>query len=462
VGADLTSCSERTGAPNGLPPFAATWLATIADHGVDMAIGIGILGGGTVGGALLQRLIEDREALTARTGLELEVRRVAIRSLTKERTYRIPDALVTTDPQEVVNDPNVQLIVEVMGGLEPAGDLVLAALRAGKPVVTANKELVAARGAELLSEAARAGVSLLFEASVGGGIPIIRPLTETLAGEPLTRVMGIVNGTTNYLLTRMTEDGAGFDEALAEAQARGFAEADPTADISGADAVAKAAILASLAFGTVVSTDQVFREGIENIRAVDVAYASDLGYVLKLLAIADKGEHGIAVRVHPTLVPKAHPLASVRGAANAVFVEGPEVGQLLFSGPGAGGGPTATAVLGDIIDAARELLAGPRATPRVRFGPGRIRPFEEVTTKWYLRLHVLDAPGVLATIAGAFGKAKVSIKSVWQEGRGDEATLLLITHDAREADLRTAVASLGDLDEVREVAAAIRVQSDEP
>ncbi|GBD84377.1 homoserine dehydrogenase [bacterium BMS3Abin02] len=427
-----------------------------------MAVGIGILGGGIVGGALLQRLIEDRDALTARTGLELQVRRVAIRSPEKTRVFPIPDALITTSPRVVIDDPEVQLVVEVMGGLEPAGELVLAALRAGKPVVTANKELVAARGVELLEEAARAGVSLLFEASVGGGIPIIRPLTETLAGESLTRVMGIVNGTTNYLLTRMTEDGASFEEALEEAQARGFAESDPTADISGADAVAKAAILASLAFGTVVSTDQVYREGIENVQIADVGFAADLGYVLKLLAIADKDEDGITVRVHPTLVPRAHPLASVRGVANAVFVEGPEVGELLFSGPGAGGGPTATAVLGDIIDAARELLAGPRATPRVRFGPGHVRPFEEATTKWYIRLHVLDAPGVLANIAGAFGKADVSIKSVWQEGRGDEATLLLITHDAREAHLRAAVASLEDLDEVREVAASIRVQSDEP
>jgi homoserine dehydrogenase len=426
-----------------------------------MAIGIGVLGSGIVGGALLRRLIEDRQALGARTGLDLEVRKVAIRSPKKVRSFPIPGHLVTTDATEVVSDPGVQLVVEVMGGLEPAGELVRTALRSGKAVVTANKELMAARGSELLDEAAKAGVSLLFEASVGGGIPIIRPLTETLAGEPLTRVMGIVNGTTNYLLTRM-EDGAAFDEALAEAQARGYAEADPTADVSGADAVAKAAILASLAFGTVVDPAHVYREGIEHIQSVDVGYASNLGYVLKLLAIADKAPEGITVRVHPTLVPSAHPLAAVRGVANAVFVQGPEVGELLFSGPGAGGGPTATAVLGDVIDAARELLAGPRVTPRVRFGPGRVRPFEESTTKWYIRLRVIDAPGVLAAIAGAFGEAGVSIKSVWQEGRQDEATLLMITHDAVEANLRAAVSSMSDLDVVSEVAATIRVQSDEP
>lgn len=427
-----------------------------------MAIGIGVLGSGIVGGALLRRLIDDRQALGARTGLDLEVRKVAIRSPEKTRSFPIPAHLVTTNPEEVVNDPGVQLVVEVMGGLEPAGELVQTALRSGKAVVTANKELMAARGSELLDEAAKTGVSLLFEASVGGGIPIIRPLTETLAGEPLTRVMGIVNGTTNYLLTRMTEDGVAFADALAEAQAKGFAEADPTADVTGADAVAKAAILASLAFGTVVGPSDVYREGIENVQAADVRYAFDLGYVLKLLAIADKGEDGITVRVHPTLVPAAHPLAAVRGASNAVYVQGPEVGELLFSGPGAGGSPTATAVLGDVIDAARELMAGPRVTPRVRFGPGRVRPFEESTTKWYMRLRVIDAPGVLAAIAGAFGDAGVSLKSVWQEGRQDEATLLVITHDAVESSLRAAVRSLDTLDVVNEVAATIRVQSDEP
>lgn len=427
-----------------------------------MAIGIGVLGSGIVGGALLRRLIDDRQALGARTGLDLEVRKVAIRSPGKTRAFPIPAHLVTTNAEEVVNDPGVQLVVEVMGGLEPAGELVRTALRSGKAVVTANKELMAARGSELLDEAAKTGVSLLFEASVGGGIPIIRPLTETLAGEPLTRVMGIVNGTTNYLLTRMTEDGVAFADALAEAQAKGFAEADPTADVTGVDAVAKAAILASLAFGTVVDPSKVYREGIENVQAADVRYALDLGYVLKLLAIADKEEGGITVRVHPTLVPAAHPLAAVRGASNAVYVQGPEVGELLFSGPGAGGSPTATAVLGDVIDAARELMAGPRVTPRVRFGPGRVRPFEESTTKWYMRLRVIDAPGVLAAIAGAFGDAGVSLKSVWQEGRQDEAMLLVITHDAVESSLRAAVRSLDTLDVVNEVAATIRVQSDEP
>jgi homoserine dehydrogenase len=336
------------------------------------------------------------------------------------------------------------------------------ALQAGKPVVTANKELVAARGAELIRRAEDRGVSLLFEAAVGGGIPIIRPLSESLAGERITRVLGIVNGTTNFILTRMADDNLGFAEAVEEAQFLGYAEADPTADISGADAAAKTAILASLAFGTWVSADAIYREGIEALEPIDIRFAADLGYVPKLLAIGEETPEGVSARVHPALVPLDHPLASVRGAHNAVFIEGPQVGELLFMGPGAGGGPTATAVLGDVIDAARELLAEAQVAPRIRFAPGRLRDFGEIHTKWYMRLEVADAPGVLAKIAGAFGEAAVSIKSVWQEGRGEDATLLLITHDALEVNQRAAVAALRSLDVVTEVAATIRVQSDAP
>ncbi len=427
-----------------------------------MKVGIGILGGGTVGGALLQYLINEQAAIVAKTGLELEVRRVAVRSLSKNRAFPIPEEIITDRIEDLVDDPSVDLVVEVMGGLHPAGDLVMRALRAGKPVVTANKELVAARGEELIKQAEEKGVSLLFEAAVGGGIPIIRPLSESLAGERITRVLGIVNGTTNYILTRMVEEGLGFAEALEDAQNLGFAEADPTADISGADAAAKAAILASLAFGTWVSLDSVYREGIESLQTVDLRFAADLGYTPKLLAVGEETPEGVSVRVHPALVPLDHPLASVRGAHNAVFIEGPQVGELLFMGPGAGGGPTATAVLGDVIDAARELLARAQVTPRIRFAPGRVRDFGEIETKWYLRLEVADAPGVLAAIAGAFGEAGVSIKSVWQEGRGEDATLLLITHDALEMNQRTAVKALRSLEVVTEVAATIRVQSDEP
>ncbi|MDH3260376.1 MAG: homoserine dehydrogenase [Acidimicrobiia bacterium] len=427
-----------------------------------MKVGIGILGGGTVGGALLQYLINEQAAIVAKTGLELEVRRVAVRSLSKTRAFPIPVEIITDRPEQLIDDPSIDLVVELMGGLEPAGDLVMRALQAGKPVVTANKELVAARGAELIQRAEEKGVSLLFEAAVGGGIPIIRPLSESLAGERITRVLGIVNGTTNYILTRMSEDDLGFDEAVEEAQALGYAEADPTADVSGADAAAKTAILASLAFGTWVSVDAVYREGIESIEPIDLRFAATLGYIPKLLAIGVETPTGVSARVHPALVPLDHPLASVRGANNAVFIEGPQVGQLLFMGPGAGGGPTATAVLGDIIDAARELLAHAQVAPRIRFAPGRLRDFGEIETKWYVRLEVADAPGVLALVAGTFGEFGVSIKSVWQEGRGEDATLLLITHDALEANQRAAVAALRSLDVVTEVAATIRVQSDEP
>ncbi len=276
-------------------------------------------------------------------------------------------------------------------------------------------------------------------------------------------MLGIVNGTTNYILTSMEDEGATYEEALAEAQRLGFAEADPTADVGGGDAASKAAILAGLAFGTWVGSDRVYREGIDGIHLEDIVWARDLGYTVKLLGVADTTVGGgVAVRVHPAFVPLDHPLANVRGANNAVFVEGPAVGELLFMGPGAGGDPTATAVLGDVIDAARELLAGTQVVPRIRFAGGDVVDFEEVPTKWYLRLEVADAPGVLAAIAGAFGEQDVSLMSVWQEGRGDAATLLLVTHDAPERNHRAAVGSLERLDVVKQVAATIRVVSPEP
>jgi len=421
-------------------------------------VGIGLLGAGIVGGTLIQRLVTEHAAIAAKTGLDLQVRRVAVRDASKSRDLKVPPGVFTTEATEVIDDPAVDLVVEVMGGQDPAGDLVLRALRAGKPVVTANKELIAARGPELIAAAEQSGVALLFEASVGGGIPIIRPLAESLAGERITRVMGIVNGTTNFILTRMTEEGTGYADALGEAQALGYAEADPAADVSGADAAAKAAILASLAFGTWVGLDQVVREGIESITATDIQYASDLGFTIKLLGIAEETPSGVSTRVHPVLLPSDHPLASIRGATNAIFIEGPAIDQLLFAGPGAGGDPTATAVLGDVIDAARETLAGAQVAPRIRFSPGALADFGTIPTRWYLRLEVVDEPGVLAQIAAVFGSADVSIKSVWQQGAGDGATLLIITHVAPEARQQVALAALRDLDTVNAVAAAIRVE----
>jgi len=326
--------------------------------------------------------------------------------------------------------------------------------------VTANKELIAARGPELLEAAARAGVPLLFEAAVGGAIPIIRPLTETLAGERIERVMGIVNGTTNFILTRMADEATDFAAALAEAQDLGYAEADPTADVTGADAASKASILASLAFATWVGPDRVFREGIAGISPVDLAFAAELGYAVRLLAIAQRTDGGVSARVHPAMIPLHHPLAAIRGATNAILIEGPAVGELLFAGPGAGGEPTATAVLGDVIDAARELRSGSQVVPRISFQAGSVVDAAEVPTRWYLRLEVADRPGVLARIAGVFADAGVSIRSVWQEGRGDDATLLMVTHEAQEKQQRAAASALGHLDVVEEVAAAIRVEGE--
>ncbi|MCY4367954.1 MAG: homoserine dehydrogenase [bacterium] len=429
---------------------------------MSMQIGIGFLGAGTVGGTLIRRLIFESDAIVAKTGLQLVVEGIAVRDVRKARGFDLPPELLTDRPQRVVDNPNVQIVVEVMGGLDPAGPLVRRALESGKAVVTANKELMAAMGSELLGAAESAGVSLLFEAAVGGGIPIIRPLSESLAGERISSVLGIVNGTTNYILTEMVENGASYEDVLAEAQQLGYAEADPTADVGGADAASKAAILASLAFGMWVDGDQVPREGIDGIEAVDFHYAKQLGYTPKLLAIAEDAPEGIAVRVHPTLVPLDHPLASVRGATNAVYVSGPSIGELLFTGPGAGGEPTATALLGDLITSARERLARTQVSSRIRFGRGRLMNPADMTTKGFLRMTVVDRPGVLARIAAVFGKHQVSIKSVWQEGRADEATLLIVTHESREGDLQATAADLGRLDVVSEVGTVLRVHSDEP
>ena len=424
-----------------------------------MSVGVGILGGGIVGGSLARRLLDDRAAIAARTGLDLELIQVAVRD--RQRSRLFPPGYTTSNPEEVVDHQDVALVVELMGGLEPAGSLVRRALELGKPVVTANKELLAARGPELFAVAAAKGVSLLFEAAVGGGIPLIRPLTESLAGEKLSRVLGIVNGTTNYILSAMDSDGRPYDEALAAAQSLGFAEVDPEADVGGHDAAAKAAILAGLAFGTWVTPEAVYREGIVGLEVADLEAARQLGFVVKLLATAEQRAGGISVRVHPTLVPIAHPLASIRGATNAVFIEGPAIGQLLFSGPGAGGEPTATAVLGDVIDAARELLAGVEVTPRLIIGQGATVSMADVDTSYYLRMVVADSPGVLAAIASTFGENGVSIASVRQDGRGDDASLIIVTHAATERAHQAAFARLRELKPVKQVAATIRVlQSD--
>jgi len=425
-----------------------------------MKVGIGIVGVGNVGGVLVARLLEDRAVIAARSGIELELVRLGVRDPEKVRPFQLPPALVTSDAMEVVNDDRVQLVVELIGGTGLAHEVVSAALSAGKPVVTANKALIAAHGFDLMQLADRSGVPFLYEAAVGGGIPIIRPLSQSLAGETITRVIGIVNGTTNFILTKMDEEGASYEAVLAEAQVLGYAETDPTADVGGADAAAKAAILASLAFGIWVDGAAVYHEGIDQLQTQDLALVKELGYIVKLLAIGESDHGGVAVRVHPTLVPLAHPLASIRGATNAIFLEGPSTGELLFSGPGAGGAPTSTAVLGDVIEASRALLAGVHASPPVKFQSGKVLDFSQNHTSRYYRFLVDDAPGVLASVAGVFADVGVSIASVWQEGSGEEATLLITTHSAAEEMHQQATEALGSLGSVKEISATLRVLRD--
>jgi homoserine dehydrogenase len=427
-------------------------------------IRVGLLGCGHVGGQLARLMETDGARIAERTGLRLELAGVAVRSLTRDRDVDLPPGLLTTDAHSVVTDPSIEVVVEVMGGIEPARTLILDALKSGKAVVTANKELLANCGSELFEAAATSGVDLLFEASVGGGIPLIRPLRESLAGERISRVTGIVNGTTNYILSRMTEAGASYHEALAEAQSLGYAERDPTADVEGFDAAAKAAILANVAFGARVVAGDVYREGIDAITPSDITAAGRLGYVIKLLAVVEQEDLGdiptVAVRVHPAMVPRTHPLANVRDSFNAVFVEGAAVGELMLLGRGAGGLPTASAVLGDLLDAAYNLRSGrPGRTMSLRHA--KIRPIDDVRSAYYLTLQVADRPGVLHAVAGVLGDHRVSVRSMEQEaddetGRGD-ARLIFVTHPALERDVQACLHDLRHLDVVESIGGLIRV-----
>jgi homoserine dehydrogenase len=421
-------------------------------------IRIGLLGCGNVGSALVPLVARQADTIEARTGLRLEITRVAVRNMSKDRGLSLADGVLTRDAHDVVVDPDIDLIVEVIGGIEPARELIATAIAAGKPVVTGNKELLANVGTELFALADEHGVDLLFEAAVAGGIPLIRPLRESLRGEPVSRVMGILNGTTNFILTKMTEEGADYGEALAEAQELGFAERDPTADVEGYDAGAKAAIIASIAFGARVVAGDVYHEGISGVTPGDIAVAKRLGYVVKLLGIAERdaatGE--IAVRVHPAMVPITHPLASVRESYNAVFVEGDAVGQLMFYGRGAGGAPTASAVFGDVIDAAVNLDKGTHGSLGT-FSKAKIRAIDETSSEYLLSLDVADEPGVLHAVTGAFARHDVSIRAAEQEGIGVDARLVFITHMAREADVQSTVRDLRDLDVVRRIGGFIRV-----
>jgi homoserine dehydrogenase len=422
-----------------------------------------MLGCGNVGAAVIRLLDEHRDDIARRAGCRLEVAKVAVRDPAKPRNVPLDPSRFVTDPLEVIDDPDVDIVCELLGGVEPAGALIKGAFDRDKPVVTANKELLATRGRELFDASDAKGLDLYFEAAVGGGIPLIRPLKESLAGERLRRVMGIVNGTTNFILTKMSEEGRGFNDVLREAQSLGYAEADPSADVDGHDAAAKCAILASIAFNARVVADDVYREGISRVSSEDIEYARRLGYVVKLLAIAEMGEdERIAVRVHPAMIPAAHPLASVRDAFNAVFVEGPSVGELMFYGRGAGGDPTATAVVGDLIAVARNLIAGTRGVGCTCFYERTIRPMAEMTGQYYILLRVEDRPGVLAEIAGALGRNEVSIKSVWQEGIGADAQLVFVTHRAQEGAFQQAVSELEAIAGVEEVRSVLRVEAEEP
>ena len=419
---------------------------------------VALLGCGNVGSALAEILLTRQEEIAARTGIHLELVGIAVANANKARSDVIPPALIGTDAAALVARDDVDVVVEVIGGMHPAHELIESALRSGKPVVTANKALLAVSGAELAEMAAAAGVDLLYEASVGGAIPVIRPLRESLAGEQIMRVMGIVNGTTNFILTRMEEDGCSYEDALAEAQWLGFAEADPTMDVGGFDAAHKITILAALAFGSDVVDADVYREGITTISAADVAYANRLGYAVRLLAIAELIEGGpeVSVRVHPAMVPRAHPLASVRGAFNAVFVEGAVSGELMLYGRGAGGGPTAGAMLGDLVDASRNLRAGAPAPAPKRIST-TVRPQSDMRSAFYLSMDVADRPGVLAAVAKIFGDHDVSIRAMEQVGLAEEARLIFLTHVTREGDLLATIDKLRMHQAVDRVSGVLRV-----
>jgi homoserine dehydrogenase len=428
----------------------------------DQVVRIAVLGGGTVGAALVGLIRSRAEELAVQAGARLELVGIAVNDLSRPRPEHVPAELLTTDAAALVVDPSVDIVVELIGGLEPAATLITAALTAHKSVVTANKALLASpQGIGLRTLARRQGVDLLYEAAVAGAVPLVRVLRESLTGERIQRVMGIVNGTTNFILTKMAEQGADYADVLAEAQALGLAERDPTADVEGHDAAAKAAILAGIAFGYDVAAEDVSCEGITAIRSMDVAFAQRAGYVVKLLAIVERvGEGEVSVRVHPAMVPVAHPLAGVRDAFNAVFIEGEAAGELMLYGQGAGGAPTASAVLGDLIDATRNVRAGTTA-PAPDRQPGRVHPSSELRTPFYLSIEVEDRPGVLGVVTTVFGDHRVSIRSMEQEDLDDTARVTLLTHAAREGDVRATIDALSGLAPVKQIGGVMRVIGEE-
>ncbi|ABO49699.1 homoserine dehydrogenase [Desulforamulus reducens MI-1] len=429
---------------------------------MEKVIKIGLLGLGTVGRGVYRILEENRENIQRRAGVKLEVKRILVRSLEKERGISIPNDYLTTNINDITNDPEIKIVVEVLGGIHPTLDYVLEALNKGKSVVTANKDMVAQHGQRLFKAAQNNQCDLLFEASVAGGIPIIRTLKQSLAGNCIEEVFGIINGTTNYMLTKMSQGGCEFGDVLQEAQAKGYAEADPTSDVEGFDAARKIAILASIAFNSRVQLNEVYTEGITRITADDIAYAGELGYNIKLLGIAKDRTEGIEVRVHPTFIPKDHPLATVGDVFNAVFVRGNAVGDTMFYGKGAGELPTASAVVADIMDAARDIVRNvPGFIGCTCFREKPVLGIGETISKYYIRLKVADKPGVLASIALVFGNKEVSLKSVIQkEATGKTAELVLVTHRVQEQNVQDALMDIKQLSSVLEIANVIRVEGE--
>jgi homoserine dehydrogenase len=432
---------------------ASQWQKDRIEIGI---LGLGVVGSGTV--ALLQR---NRQEIEQKIGLPLHIRRIAVRDLTKPRAVEVDRALLTNDPYEVLNDPDIDIICELIGGVEPAREFVMHALENGKQVVTANKEMIAKAGHGLMETAARKFLDLQFEGSVAGGIPIIQPMKNALAGNRMQEVMGIINGTTNYILTKMTRERADFDAVLKEAQAHGYAEADPTSDIEGYDAQYKIAILASIAFTSRVNVADVHVEGITRIGREDIEYADELGYIIKLLGVARRiGEDRMQVRVHPTLLPKTHPLAATSDVYNAVLIKGDSVGDVMFYGRGAGSGPTGSAVVGDIIDVCRNLRYG--STGRVSctcFEQKTMQPIDEVETRHYIRMVVQDRPKVLSAISGVFGDYDINIEAMIQKTiQGKQTDIVWVMHEAPGRNIRQALAIIAGLPVVVEVSNWIRVE----
>ncbi|HET9349311.1 MAG TPA: homoserine dehydrogenase [Arthrobacter sp.] len=438
---------------------------------------VALLGCGNVGAQVARILLDDADMLASRAGARLELVGIAVRNLDAPREVELPRGLFTTDAETLIKDAD--LVIELMGGIEPARTLILTAMRNGACVVTGNKALVAKDGPTLHEEADKAGVQLSYEAAVAGAIPILRPIRDSLSGDRITRVLGIVNGTTNFILDQMDSTGAQFADALAQAQRLGYAEADPTADVEGYDAASKAAILASLSFHTRFSLDDVYWEGISSVTAADIAAAKDAGFVIKLLAIAEKltaagtetgtetganGDTGVSVRVHPTLLPREHPLAAVHGAFNAVFIEAENAGELMFYGQGAGGKPTASAVMGDLISAARSIVLGGPGRAETTTGQVSALPITAAVTSYYIGLDVADQPGVLAKIARLFAEHGVSIEVMRQtihrdaDSNVESAELRIVTHRASEAALAATVEAVKGLDVINSVTSVLRVE----